>query len=146
MGIRGGGWICGSIKFSLKPNLHPDVQMLFFESPKSEVKRNVQKFHFLTGRRRKDVTFKTGRSVQAPNPNVELSYLSHSYRTFALSLHLSFLAVLLHFLLQLLLLLGWAVLLLARLPASLPVQKERLELSFYSLLLQKRITIKGKGC
>lgn len=53
-----GGWICGSIKFSLKPNLHPDVQMLLFESPKSEVKRNVQKFHFLTGRRRKDVILK----------------------------------------------------------------------------------------
>lgn len=88
--------------------------------------------------------FKTGRSVQTPNPNVELSYLSHSHRTFALSLHLSFLAVLLHFLLQLLLLLGWAVLLLARLPASLPVQKERLELLFYSWLLKKCINTKRK--
>lgn len=54
----GGVWISGSIKLSLKPNLHPDVQMLLFESPKSEVKRNVQKFHFLTGRRRKDVILK----------------------------------------------------------------------------------------
>lgn len=58
-GVRDGGvWICGSIKFSLKPNLHPDVQLLLFESPKSEVKRNVQKFHFLTGRRYKDVVLK----------------------------------------------------------------------------------------
>lgn len=45
-------------------------------------------------------------------------------RTFAVSLHLSFLAILLHFLLQLLLLFGRAVLLFARLPATLPVQKE----------------------
>lgn len=54
-GREGEGWICVSIKFSLKPNLHPDVQMLLFESPKSEVKRNVQMFHFLTGGKQKEV-------------------------------------------------------------------------------------------
>lgn len=42
-------------------------------------------------------------------------------RTVAVSLHLSFLAVFLHFLLQLFLLLGGPALLLAGLPASLPV-------------------------
>lgn len=57
-GREGDRWICISIKFSLKPNLHPDVQMLSFESPKSEVKRNVQKFHFLTEGRHKTFYFK----------------------------------------------------------------------------------------
>lgn len=63
--LRGGegGRICISIKFSLKPNLHPDVQMLLFESLKSEVERNVQKFHFLTGRRQKKRDLKTARST-----------------------------------------------------------------------------------
>lgn len=54
---KGEGWICVSIKFSLKPNLHSDVQMWSFESPKSEVKRNVQKFHFLTGERKENAVF-----------------------------------------------------------------------------------------
>lgn len=44
--------------------------------------------------------------MQKPHHNVSLSYLSHSQRTFAVSLHLSFLAILLRLLLQLLLLLG----------------------------------------
>lgn len=48
-------------------------------------------------------------------------YLSHSQRMFAVSLHLRFLAILLHFLLQFFLLLRRPVLLLTRLPASLPV-------------------------
>lgn len=48
--------VCVSIKFSLKPNLHPDVQMLSFESTKSEVRRNVQKFHFLTEGRQENAT------------------------------------------------------------------------------------------
>lgn len=52
------GWICVSIKFSLKVNLPPDVQMLSFESPKSEVERNVQKFHFLTEGRQENATLK----------------------------------------------------------------------------------------
>lgn len=57
--LRGGGarvGVCVSIKFSLKPNLHPDVQMLSFESTKSEVRRNVQKFHFLTEGRQENAT------------------------------------------------------------------------------------------
>lgn len=44
-----------------------------------------------------------------------------TFRIAAVSLHLSFLAVFLHFLLQLFLLLGGPALLLAGLPASLPV-------------------------
>lgn len=53
-------------------------------------------------------------------------YLSHSQRMFAVSLHLSFLAILLHFLLELFLLLRRSVLLLTCLPASLPVSNKRL--------------------
>lgn len=65
-GREGEGWICVSIKFSLKPNLHPDVQMVF-ESPKSEVKRNVQKFHSLTeGRQEKAILKKTRQLYSDP--------------------------------------------------------------------------------
>lgn len=52
-------------------------------------------------------------------------YLSHSQRMFVVSLDLGFLAILLHFLLQFLLLLRRPILLLTRLPASLPVSNKR---------------------
>lgn len=126
---RGGVWICFLVKFSLKPNpncLLPSVHSFFFFFPKTEVKRNVQKFHVLTGKKRLNEN-----SYLKENGFVHLylciwwksfvSYLSHSQRMVAVSLHLSFLAVLLHFLLQFFLLLRRPVLLFTSLPASLSV-------------------------
>lgn len=113
---------------------------LVFFPPMSEVKRNVQKVLVpLQGRKRKrksDINYwkcyfrRTSHccaSVRVCFPN-----LSHSQRMVPVSLHLSFLAVLLHFLLQFLLLLRRAVLLLAGLPAPLPLWDKTLLQSLHS--------------
>lgn len=138
--LRGRGWvgvwIWVLVKFSLKPNPFSSkcttVLFLNFYLPKSEVKRNVQKSHVLTGRDRieeNSVIYGWGWGMMVDlylrtDRKCLHGYLSHSCRMFAVSLHLCFLAVLLHLLLQFLLLLRRPVLLLTRLPASLPVKKD----------------------
>lgn len=133
-GLGGLGGVFGYafffVKFSLKPNrLHPNVHSCFFFScfPKDRGEEKCAKVpcsHFLE------------REDCEKTPLLEREWLFESlFRHkgvfvstfhipkgwFAVSLHLSFLAVLLHFLLQLFLLLRGAALLFTSLPASLPV-------------------------
>lgn len=94
--------------------------------PRTEVKRNVQKFCVLTGKKcqiKVTVNFASGhirtleRQIKIP---WSLPFTSLFQKWFCL--HVSFLAVLLHLLFQLLLLLRRPILLLTSFPASLPVR------------------------
>lgn len=51
VGVRVDAWMSSFEKFSLKPNPSSSQSTVVFFSPKTEVKRNVQKFHVLTGKK-----------------------------------------------------------------------------------------------
>lgn len=136
--LRGGGddgsvLGCGVlVKFSLKPN--PSSSKCTFSFffciyyLPEEVKRNVQKFHVLTEKEsieKENKLFTEGKRRNASLFTLRSATFHIPGGRLAVSLHLCFLAVLLHLLLQLFLLLRGAVLLLTRLPASLPVFEKR---------------------
>ena len=119
-------WICFCKSLPETKSKLSSSQCMLFYFPKTEVKGNVQKFYILTGKKRQNHLL----SEKETFIHLYISWCSVLFTTFhfpsswtvAISLHLSFLAVLLYFLFQFFLFLWRSILLFTGLPASLPVR------------------------